>query len=79
MVLNCTVGSGCFGTASSWVDIQNNSVSQMAEGTYTVCGRIDYNNNYPSIRSDDSTASLDSVSISASSSGPITLSTWVGP
>ena len=76
--VNCTISSGCFGTASSWITIQNTVATSIADGTYTVCGRIDYQNT-PFIYTDDSTANAQNVPIRAGGTAPLSLTTWVGP
>lgn len=75
--LNCTASGGCYGSPSSWVNGSNSVITTVTAGTYTVCGRIDYNGNYTSgIYGDDTTGSQNSVAISESIS-PVTITGWI--
>jgi hypothetical protein len=76
--VNCTISGGCYGTATSWVTIQNTTASTISDGTYTVCGRIDYLNT-PFIYTDDSTANVLSIPIRSTGTSPVSLTSWVGP
>ena len=76
--MSCDSALGCYGTAKSWVNLQNQNVTTIPEGSYTICGRIDFNNT-PLSYSDDSTAVAESTTISTKSQSPVVLTTWSGP
>lgn len=75
--VSCTAQTGCYGFASGWVDGRGQTITEIPSGAYTVCGRIDYNNNYPNILSDDTTTEIQSVRVNGSA--PLTLTTWTDP
>lgn len=79
MVINCTMTAGCYGTTSAWVNDKGEAITTVTDGTYTVCGRIDYNHNYPGTTNDDTTSINENVAISGASSGPVNLSIWTDP
>lgn len=64
--LNCTVTDGCRGEVSSWINTSLMSTSTMPSGVYSICGRIDYNGDYPVSTVGDSTGRLDDVSVGLS-------------
>jgi hypothetical protein len=79
MSISCTASAGCYGTTSSWVN-SSGAITTIPSGTYTVCGRVDYNHNFASgVTTDDTTSVKLNVTISAASSGPINLTTWNDP
>jgi len=79
LMVFCTATSGCYGTASTWINGQGQTISTVSAGTYTVCGRIDYNNNYPGVKTDDTMSIKDSVTVSSTASGPVHLTVWTDP
>jgi hypothetical protein len=72
--LNCSGSTGCYGSPSSWVDARG-AVTTIPSGTYTLCGRVDYDNDYPTVTNNDSTANQDSVAVGVSTP-PTNLTTW---
>jgi hypothetical protein len=63
--LTCNATSGCFANVSNFVDGQGVPVTKIASGTYTVCGIVDINRDYPNNENQDSTAVETSVSVNA--------------
>lgn len=61
--ISCTAASGCYGLISGWVDAAGSSASTIPSGTYSICGRIDYNRDYPASTNGDSVGTLDNVAI----------------
>ncbi len=79
MTVSCTVSAGCYATTSSWVN-SSGTITTIPSGTYTVCGRIDYNHNYASgVITDDTTSVKLNVNVSSASTGPINLTSWLDP
>jgi len=79
MSVSCTASAGCFATTSSWVN-SSGAITTIPSGTYTICGRVDYNHNYASgVITDDTTSVKLNVTVSSSSTGPINLTSWVDP
>lgn len=63
----CTSSLGCYGEvlASEWVDLNGLPTTKIPSGTYSICGRVDFNRDFPPEGPDDSTGALDNVSIGA--------------
>jgi hypothetical protein len=43
--INCTVGAGCQGIIAAWIDSTGSSSTTIPNGTYSVCGYVDYTRN----------------------------------
>ena len=79
--VTCNTTSGCVGEVASWVGRTGGSLTTtIKSGSYSVCGRIDYNRGFPSDGgSNDTTATSDNVSIGANTAS-VTLDTqWQDP
>lgn len=74
-VVQCSPGGGCSGTVSGWVDNSGHSIREVPAGTYSICGVIDFNNDYVgSADSGDAVGTLTSTSLAGTDAK--TLSTW---
>jgi hypothetical protein len=44
---------GCYGELSQWISVQSaTAITTIASGTYSLCGRIDYDRDYPAATAD---------------------------
>lgn len=74
-VVQCSPGGGCSGAVSGWVDNSGHSIREVPAGTYSICGVIDFNNDYVgSADSGDAVGTLASTSLEGAEVK--TLSTW---
>lgn len=75
--VQCNPITGCTGNSSNWVDHLGQTIKQLPSGSYTICGFIDFNDNYPLTTDDDATIEIQSFLIDGVS--PILLKDWTDP
>jgi len=75
--VTCNPITGCTGNSSDWVDNLGKNLNQLPSGSYTICGFIDFNDNYPLRTDDDATIEIQSFRIDGVT--PIVLKNWVDP
>lgn len=61
----CDATVGCYGELTSWVKPNGNDTptTVMPSGTYSICGRIDFNHDYPHSQNDDAVIERPSVPV----------------
>lgn len=73
-VITCTVGTGCTGSVSNWSSSSGSST--VGEGTYSICGTIDFNSSWVGTpEAGDARSTLDNVGIVTGTAAQ-TLSSW---
>lgn len=77
MEVQCNSIAGCTGSSANWVDGLGQAITQLPSGSYTVCGLIDFKNNYPVTTDDDATIEIQSFRVDGVT--PIKLTNWIDP
>jgi hypothetical protein len=75
----CSSGSGCVGTLQPWLYQGSRSTTGIPAGTYSICVRIDYNQDYPSSTTGDTLGVVNGYKISSTTSASgsyFMYSTW---
>lgn len=75
--IKCTGSLGCYGEvlSSEWIDLNGLPATKIPSGTYSICGRVDFNRDFPPEGVDDSTGVLDNVSIGSPTAAQF-LNSW---
>lgn len=73
--INCIVGVGCYGEIKTWVNSSSLTMTTIASGTYSLCGLIDYNRDYPN-QVGDSRGMLENIPVGEGTAAQ-TISSWI--
>ena len=76
-MVQCNAITGCWGSSSEWIDALGDKLKQLPTGFYTVCGFIDFDNNYPINVGQHTKIEIQSLWINGVN--PIWLTNWSDP